>query len=329
MKEFSPQVIKDFISNPLFDKKAILNKDLSWPKISIVTPSYNQAQFLEKTILSVLNQNYPNLEYIIIDGGSTDGSIDVIRKYSKYIGHWVSERDEGQGDALNKGFKRASGKLIGWLNSDDYLLPGAFEIILEAYSKGATADVYYGDYYFVDEADNIIRKRKETWFTPGLLLYIGCYIPSSGTFFNQSIFCEGYSISNDLNVAMDYELFMRLSKANKTVTHIRKYLSCFRRHGDNKSLNVINAIREEESVKLLYGPRIFKSNDMNIKFYRMMKYPYLAKRGIIKLLRGGYSWRDIGKLIEIFYKKVVNKSSQAKGASRKENIKGSAERLPD
>ena len=205
-----------------------------------------------------------------------------------YISYRVSERDNGQGDALNKGFKRASGELVGWLNSDDCFLPGAFEFLLETHNKKANADIYYGDYYFIDEADNIIKKRKETWYTPGLLLYIGCYIPSSGTFFNRSVFLEGYFVSHDLNVAMDYEFFMRLSKANKRFIHLKKYLSCFRRHDNNKSLNLISAIKEEESVKLLYGPRIFRDDNMNLRFYRLMRYPYLAKRGMIKLVRGGY-----------------------------------------
>jgi len=114
--------LKEFVSKPLFDEKVILNKDPNYPKISIVTPSYNQAEFLERTILSVLNQNYPNLEYIIIDGGSTDGSVEIIKKYKKYLTYWVSEKDEGQSDAINKGFEKSTGEILAWLKTKGNLM---------------------------------------------------------------------------------------------------------------------------------------------------------------------------------------------------------------
>jgi glycosyltransferase involved in cell wall biosynthesis len=122
MKNITSQEIVEFIYKPLFDEKIILNKDPSWPKISIVTPSYNQAEFLERTILSVLNQNYPNLEYIIIDGGSTDGGVEIIKKYEKYLAYWVSEPDEGIYDAMNKGWDIASGDYILFLGCGDLLI---------------------------------------------------------------------------------------------------------------------------------------------------------------------------------------------------------------
>src|SRR3990172_6693239 len=108
---------------------------MNYPKISIVTPSFNQDQYLEETILSVINQNYPDLEYIIIDGGSTDNSIDIIKKYEKHLTFWVSEKDKGQCDAINKGLKKCTGDIFNWLNSDDHYFPGTLQKVAESFSQ--------------------------------------------------------------------------------------------------------------------------------------------------------------------------------------------------
>src|SRR5262245_9832375 len=116
-----------------------------YPRISIVTPSFNQACFLEQCLLSVLDQRYPDLEFLVLDGGSTDGSVEIIRRYENRLTHWVSEPDGGQSAAINRGFCRATGDVVAWLNSDDYYLPGALERIADAYRKSPDASFYFGD----------------------------------------------------------------------------------------------------------------------------------------------------------------------------------------
>ena len=143
MKNYTSNEIKEFVSKPLFDENILLNKDSNYPKIAIVTPSYNQAQFLERTILSVLNQNYPNLEYIIIDGGSTDGSVEIIKKYERYLSYWVSEKENVQADAINKGFQKSTGQILAWLNSDDLYLPNTLVKIMNIFLRNKEITFLY------------------------------------------------------------------------------------------------------------------------------------------------------------------------------------------
>lgn len=131
-----------------------------FPKISIVTPSYNQAKFLEETIQSVLNQNYPNLEYIIIDGGSTDGSVDIIHKYEKHLHYWVSERDNGQANAINKGFAMCTGNILNWINSDDRLLLGTLNQAAELYNSHPNAGAWVGSCNLVDVEGKVLQTIK-------------------------------------------------------------------------------------------------------------------------------------------------------------------------
>ena len=141
------------------------------PKISIVTPSYNQGQFLEDTILSVINQNYSNLEYIIIDGGSNDNSVEIVKKYENRLKYWISEKDFGQTHAINKGFKKSTGEMINWINSDDLLEPNALNILSEEIVKSPKADIYFGDFRKINSRNQTIFIRKSPPYHYSTLLW--------------------------------------------------------------------------------------------------------------------------------------------------------------
>lgn len=211
MKKITSQEIKGFVSKLLFDEKIILSKDPSYPKISIVTPSYNQAQFLERTILSVLNQNYPNLEYIIIDGGSTDGSVDIVKKYEKYLSYWVSKKDKGQSDAINKGFAKSSGEIVAWLNSDDvYINKEAISLVVKTFEKYPDADVVTANGMIIDEKDKwvqpIILKRERLCYKH---LKWSDSILQPATFFKRKVI-EDLLCDITLHYAFDWDLFIRM-----------------------------------------------------------------------------------------------------------------------
>jgi len=205
------------------------------PKISIVTPSYNQAQFLERTIISVLNQNYPNLEYIIIDGGSTDESSRIIRSYEEHLTYWVSEPDAGQSDALNKGFARATGKILAWLNSDDLYLPKALFKAAHTFVKNPNAAVVYGDYILIDANDVCTALRRQPSFDYQIFLHAYGIVPQPASFFNSEAFFNVGGIDSGFDYVMDYDLLLRLAQYGKIV-HIREYLAAFRFHSTSKTV---------------------------------------------------------------------------------------------
>lgn len=183
------------------------------PKISIVTISYNQGPFLEKAICSVLDQGYPNLEYIVIDGGSTDRSVEIIRRYERHLAYWVSERDRGQSHALNKGFDRCTGDLMGWLNSDDYFLPGALEAFAEASMKTPESGAWVGDAQQVDVKGHVLKIQR-----PGLLdresladwEVNGFQQPAC--LFSRQAWDAARPIDEGLYIAMDFDLWLKISK---------------------------------------------------------------------------------------------------------------------
>jgi glycosyltransferase involved in cell wall biosynthesis len=206
-----------------------------WPRVSIVTPSYNQAQFIEETIRSVLLQGYPNLEYIIIDGGSTDGSVGIVRKYEPWLAHWVSEPDKGQSDALNKGFRRATGSIVAWLNSDDYYLPNILPERVAEFVHDPELVLVYGDCHRVDKAGECINTWKTGQCTPSSLLLDGNQIPQQSTLMRAAALTAIGGIDRNLHYVMDFALWLRLSLVGK-FRYVQGPVANFRKHMVSKGL---------------------------------------------------------------------------------------------
>jgi glycosyltransferase involved in cell wall biosynthesis len=229
-------------------------------RISIVTPSFNQAAFIEEALWSVKRQDYPNVEHIVMDGASTDGTVEILRRYSAQPGwehlHWVSEPDRGQSDALNKGFRIAKGDFIGWLNSDDLYRPRCFQHVLDAFGHHAHADIIYGDYTWIDEKGKVWRVRKEIDFSLFILRYHRVlYIPTTSTFFRHRIFAEGNFIDLRYHYAMDYEFFLRLAHVGYRFQHINQVLADFRWHANSKSgAWAAKQLEEHDAIARQYSP---------------------------------------------------------------------------
>jgi glycosyltransferase involved in cell wall biosynthesis len=213
----------------------------SYPRISIVTTSFNQGLYIEEALLSVKQQDYPAIEHIVIDGASTDGTVEILRRYSEMPewGHlrWISEPDHGQSDALNKGFRMAKGDVIGWLNSDDFYLKGSFQHVAEAFEECPATDVLYGDYVWTDENRRPIQIRREIAFSRFVLFHNHTgFIHSSGALFlSRRIVDDGHFINESYDGAMDYEFYLRLANAGYCFCHVPALLSGFRWHRSNKS----------------------------------------------------------------------------------------------
>jgi glycosyltransferase involved in cell wall biosynthesis len=180
-----------------------------WPRISIVTPSYNQGQFIEETIRSVLLQGYPNLEYIIVDGGSTDNSVETIKKYEPWLAYWVSEKDRGQSQAINKGFTRATGGILAWINSDDLYEPSAFETSALYLLSHPREAIVYGSCVIVDEVGNKIEFWGAEAF-PAILLTHKNFIPQPATFIQKWSLEKVGMLDENLHFALDKDLWMRI-----------------------------------------------------------------------------------------------------------------------
>jgi glycosyltransferase involved in cell wall biosynthesis len=284
-----------------------------WPRVSIVTPSYNQVQYIEETMRSVLLQGYPNLEYFVIDGGSTDGSVEIIKKYEPWLTYWVSEPDTGQSYAINKGWQRSTGEIIAWLNSDDVYMNDAIKISVEGLYTNKKSSMVYSDLLFINEINNTLTAVVAKPFDPIALLLGSTFIPQQTVFMrSQSLIAAGF-LDEGLHLLMDLDLWLRIGVEQKLlITYLSgNTLAKYRWHplskwamyserGAREKLRVLDKLygnkklsRELRSVKAyVYGSTYFTIANLEANKFRSestLKYlfktlsacpSYVAKRPV-------------------------------------------------
>jgi glycosyltransferase involved in cell wall biosynthesis len=265
------------------------------PKISVVTPSLNSIHTIRSTIESVRSQNYQNWEHIVIDGGSTDGTLDLLKEYPHLI--WVSEKDEGHYHAMNKGILRATGDIVYILNADDCVRPGVLSAVGEAFQQHPEWDALFGDVRFVNDDGDVIFRRKEACYDYNVLRYAKiCYVSHQALFVRKSVHDRiGLYRHKDYLNACDYEFIMRLGKTGCTVGHLPRYLVDYRfhEHGQSADLRVQrNMFREAEVICRDYGRPDGLRGSVYRTVYRLKRQlQKLVHRGCVDLMPGSWVLR--------------------------------------
>ncbi len=264
-------------------------------RISIVTCSFNQAEFLEETIRSVLEQNYPSLEYVVVDGGSNDGSVRIISRYADKFAYWVSEPDQGQAHALAKGFDHSTGEIMGWVNSDDTLVPGALAAVSGFFRQHPDVDVVYGDANLVGRDGQFLKSKREIEFDLGVLLWDYDYIPQPSTFWRRGIWERSGGLDMKIQCAMDYDLWLKFAKADAHFEHLPVALSNMRFYPEQKNRRLRSVSNREDDIvrERFLGRRISRAERARKKVW------HKVRRVVKRLAIGAYrTGRATGPALE-------------------------------
>ena len=294
---------------------ATMTDGLPWPKITIVTPSFNQGQFIEETIRSVLLQGYPNLEYIIIDGGSTDDTVQMIEKYEPWLTYWTSEPDRGQADAVNKGFYRATGKIIGWLNSDDLYCQESLTAVANSFTQHLQSLLFYGDCASIDKLSHLVHIKYLANFDLPTLLK-GKNMGQPAVFFHQRVLEEIGYLNERLHYALDFEFFLRIwyytvsentLEKDKACIYISEILAKSRLWEGSKTINQAICFGKEYEEVL---DRFFQQQDLPRKLEKLKGHAYT---GSVYLRQASLLWRQgEGKKARDYYLYAVRKAPNLK-----------------
>lgn len=267
------------------------------PSVTIVIPSYNQREYLEEAVRSVLGQDWP-VELIVMDGGSTDGSVEVLQRYDERIAYWQSQPDAGQSWAIRDGFRRATGDVLGWLNSDDALCPGALRAVGQAFAADPDAQWVYGHSLTIDARSHLLLHRPSVPIRSDDLFNLHLYLPQESTLFRRSAYLAAGEVDPDLHYAMDYDLWLRLAKLGPPRL-VDAYVGKFRVVAGQKSSDVGGYVAEEAEVKrrhadafTLYPPAVRVARMSWIRGVRMWGRlredgPRAMGTHAVRVLRGG------------------------------------------
>lgn len=266
--------------------------DAELPLVTVVTPSLNQGRYLEEAIESVSAQDYPRVEHVVVDGGSTDETLDVLARHPHL--RWVSEPDGGQASAINKGFRMANGDVYGWLNADDYYVPGAISAAVDVLRSTGCALVH-GGWLRVDDDGNVLREVPVVPFDFELQLERRNAVCQPGSFFTRDAYWAVGGVDESYQFAMDYELWLKLG-ARFPVEHVERTQAAYRYHGESKSMAQYDEfVPETLRASRAHGGRFF--SPLYLDFYLPYRHPMLNRAVLAaRLVRSG-RWRDLGRRI--------------------------------